>query len=549
MEARLTRGNPDRLRSSFIRKLFQNYPHCARLAALILLSAAIVPCLRGQARPAASSTGISVELNPQLFATMCALDAAGFDADVITMAEMPSRSALRDDLLKMQGPATEALRQFYRDHALADPAETLSRYITFALVIGPPPQFKYQVSQDLLPPDVLAIDGFREILANFYLEAHLETRWAKVEPEYDRALAPYSAAVRRIVTSTNAYLREVLKPIYGRTFSVYVEPLVGARANFRNLGDHYALVVGTGSPLPLEEIQHAYLHFVLDPLSLNQRDQIEKKSALLSIAARAPRLPVEYQNDFLALADECVVKAVELRLRRLPPEGLEVALAENDRSGFILVRPFVKGLQKFEKAEPAMSYYFPGLIAGLGVQEEQERLRGVTFAPLEPEAAKTGTAPAHDPAWELDRLLEKGDREIALQDAAAATATFESILKKYPDQQRALYGLAVASVLAGNAGRAKELFERLVATPAPSAAGSGKSGEAVDPTIRAWSHVYLGRIRDLEGERDSALHEYRAALGVEGAPEAARVAAQRGVDAAYTPPAHQKRDGNGPQEP
>jgi hypothetical protein len=52
----------------------------------------------------------------------------------------------------------------------------------------------------------------------------------------------------------------------------------------------------------------------------------------------------------------------------------------------------------------------------------------------------------------------------------------------------------------------------------------------------AWSHVYLGRIHDLEDERELAVNEYQAALAVEGAPEAARVAAQSGVEIAYKPP-------------
>ena len=118
-----------------------------------------------QQKPPDNYTGISVEPDQALFATMCALDAAGFAADESTLSEMPSRLALREAMLKMQGPATEALRQFYHDHLLGDPGETLSRYITFSLVVGPPPRFDFQVNHDLLPPDVLAIDGFREILA------------------------------------------------------------------------------------------------------------------------------------------------------------------------------------------------------------------------------------------------------------------------------------------------------------------------------------------------------------------------------------------------
>ena len=153
-------------------------------------------------------------------------------------------------MLKMQGPATEALRQFYHDHLFGDPGETLSRYITFSVVVGPPPRFDFQVNRDLLPPDVLTIEGFREVLAAFYQEARLDQEWAKVQPEYERAAATYSPSVRKIMFTTNTYLREIIKPIYDRTFTVYVEPLVGARTNFRNSGNHYSIVVGTPEHFP-----------------------------------------------------------------------------------------------------------------------------------------------------------------------------------------------------------------------------------------------------------------------------------------------------------
>jgi hypothetical protein len=519
--------------------------------ALILAVAVGSPRARAQRqqsappRPPDNYTGILVEPNQQLFATMCALDAAGFDADESTLAEMPSRLALRENMLKMQGPATEALRQFYRDHLLADPGETLSRYMTFSLVVGPPPRFDFQVSHDQLPPDVLAIDGFREILAAFYQEAHLDLHWAQVEPEYERSVSAYQPVLRKIVTVTNAYLRELLKPIYGRTFTVYVEPLVGARTNFRNSGDHYAIVVGTSSQIPVEQIQHAYLHFMLDPLPLLYRKQLESKRQILFIAARAPRLPEEYRGDFLAFADECFVKAVELRLRRLPAPQLDAAMSDADQSGFILVRPFVAQLQKFEKAEPAMSYYFPDLISAIDVQAEQKRLQNVKFSPENPAPAPKTETESEASLSDLDRLLAQGDRQIAVQDAAGAAAIFESILAKYPGQPKAEYGLAIASVMSGNGERAEQLFTKLV-TPATVAASPSSTinaigsanGDAVatdrlDATILSWSHVYLGRICDLKGEREAAVHEYLGALAVDGAPEAARVAAQRGMDEPY----------------
>lgn len=540
-------SNLEGLRSSLIRKFLNPSSFLAFIAVLILSMGASPAHAQEREGTPGTYTGISVEPNAQLFATLCALDAAGFAADEGTLAETPSRLALRQDLLKMQGPATEALRQFYRDHVLGDPGETLSRYIAFALLAGPPPEFRFPVKRDLLPPDVLAIEGFQQVLINFYSEAQLEKRWASIEPEYSRAAVRYQSPVRRIVTVTNAYLREVLKPVYGRAFTVYVEPLVGNRTIFRNNGDHYGIVVGAGTQAPADEIRHAYLHFMLDPLPLRHRKEVESKSVLLNVAARAPRLPVQYQTDFIALTDECLIKAVELRLRHLSPAQLDSALSEADQSGFVLVRPLVAQLQKFEKAEPAMSYYFTDLIAGIDVAAEQKRLKKISYAALPPADMNQDASGSTPRTSELEGWLAEGNRQIAAQDAAAAEATFEKVLKKYPGDSRAVYGLAIASVLRGHAARARELFEGLVAAPAPQ-----KAGEPKDPSTLAWSHVYLGRIDDLEGERDLALAEYRAALAVAGAPEAAYVAAQRGVNEKYNPRARDENEkanskANGPQ--
>jgi hypothetical protein len=482
--------------------------------------------------------GITVEASPQVFATMAALDAAGFDANADTSSDLPAWIALRADLLQTQGPATDAVRQFYRDHALANSSDTLSRYITFSLVAGAPPAFDLDSDREFLPPDVLSIDGFQNVLAAFYREARLDVRWARVQPEYEPFIERYRPILRQIVTVTDAYLREVERPSTGRSFTVYVEPLVGARTNFRNLGDKYAIVVGTGADSHADAIQHAFLHFKLDPLVLRYRQALDPKIALLNVAGRAPRLPDEYRTDFVSFTDECLIKAVELRLRHLSPDGLEAAMKDADQSGFILVRPFVGQLLKFEKDEPAMSYYFPDMMTAISVDDQTKRFANFTFAPADsapaPDERGANAASAAQPS-ELDRLLAQGDRDIARKDASAATADFEAVLAKNPDEPRGLYGLAIASVLSGKASQARGLFERIVSSQ-KSVTNSQGSVQTIDPAILAWSHVYLGRIHDLEDERDIAVSEYRAALGVGGAPEAARAAAQTGVETAYTAP-------------
>lgn len=523
------------MRTTVVKYLVLGFLACAAIC-LCGLNAQARPIAHAQDAAEPAQSPIRVETSPQIFATMCALDAAGFPVDESALAEMPQRLRLRNSMLSMKGPAADAVRQFYREHALADSSEMLSEYISLALAMGPPPVFKFLSDPQSLPPDALGIRGFQPLLVQFYQAAQLNVRWDEVAPEYQPDSARYRRALSQIVTISDGYLREIVKPS-GSTFTVYVEPFVGSRINFRNYGAAYAVVVGAQNAASVEAIQHAYLHFMLDPLVLRNQAAILKKAALLQIAARAPELPVEYQNDFVSFFDECLVRAVDLRVRNLPASQMEADLSNEDGSGYILVRPIVAQLKIFEKAEPAMSYYFTDLIKGIDVASEEARLQNFKFAngptPLAEELSFSQTTRAS----ELDRLLAEGDRYIAQKDAAGAAGVFQQVVAKYPDNPRGLYGLAIASVLSGKAGRAKELFEKVV-----TLSEGGESSDAhaapgrTDPEVLAWSHVYLGRINDLEGDRESAISEYRAALAVDGVPEAARIAGENGVEAPYAPP-------------
>jgi tetratricopeptide (TPR) repeat protein len=54
-----------------------------------------------------------------------------------------------------------------------------------------------------------------------------------------------------------------------------------------------------------------------------------------------------------------------------------------------------------------------------------------------------------------------------------------------------------------------------------------------DPWVRAWTHVYLGRLSDIAGNRDEAAKHYQTALAVDGASAAARHAAQQGIQQSF----------------
>ncbi len=433
---------------------------------LIALAAAAGTARAQQSESSASYSGISVQASPQIFATMCALEAAGYDVGEAGLANAsPKRLALRNELLAAKGPAADALRAFYHAHALEDSAETLSPYMTFAIVAGPPPLFHVQGERESLPPGVLAIDGFESVLSAFYAEAQLDRRWAELEPQYEPLVDQYRLALARTVTIANAYLREVLRPSSGRTFTVDFEPLVGQRTNFRNFGDAYTLVVGPPSDASADAIRHAYLHFMIDPLVLRNRAPLEKRRTIVDIAARAPQLPEEYQDDIVGLLDESLIKAVELRLNHLTAEQLQGALKDTDDSGFVLVRPLLDQLRLFEKAAPAMSYYFGDLIEGIDV-EDTERAQLRTLLSLSAPApelrcrSKRNLPPEDRSASERDQWLAEGDQQGGCNGTGLPPRpVFQRVLSKYPNEPRALYGLAIADVLSGKAEDARDLFE------------------------------------------------------------------------------------------
>lgn len=511
----------------------------------------------GQAPAAASQaeavSPVSIEQSPQLFATLCAVYAGGLPIEA-----GENRASLRMAVLRelerqgafssSPGPALSALRNFYHNHELSDPGATLARYVSYGLLMGPPPRFELSVSREDLPPDVLALEGFNDILAAWYEEAHLEQLYRRVRPSYERQASQLDHTLSQTTLLETAYVREILRPRRNRSFTVFAEPLVGPRSNFRTYAGRYLLVVDPQPESAADEIRHSMLHFLLDGLAMSHHPPLEGRKALLDVAARAPRLPIEYREDIVALADECLVKAVELRLQKLPPARAEAALDAAEADGFVLIRAFYSGLESYEKGEDPLNAYYEILVRKINLAAEAKRLAGVKFAAAGPaptgESAKPA-APPPAPLSELDQWLLEGENQLADKDTKSARATFERILEKYPSVPRAQYGLAVCVIVDGEEDRGKVLLEQVVAeltrsAQAPPTRGTTLAGEPgpalpasalTDPRSLAWAHIWLGRIYDQRGAHDLAGVEYRAALAVESAPQSALAAAQRGLAA------------------
>jgi predicted Zn-dependent protease len=206
----------------------------------------------------------------------------------------------------------------------------------------------------------------------------------------------------------------------------------------------------------------------------------------------------------------------------------------DDADGYVLVRPLFAGLTKYEASEPSMALYFPDLVRGINLAAEAKRIDGIKFT-----FADRGQS-ADDPASEVvtrhrvaqpttvpndaDAIAEltDGERRIAEKNPRAAEESFQKVLAKYPDQIRAWYGLGLVALLEHDGPRAKEVFGRLT---------TGAHAATQDPMVMTWSHVYLARIYDDEGQQGLAKSEFQAALAVPGAPEQAKQAAQKGLEA------------------
>src|SRR5262249_14291434 len=138
--------------------------------------------------------------------------------------------------------------------------------------------------------------------------------------------------VSRAVLQVNAFMRNTNSGFVGRRFQILVD-LMGPpnQVHNRSYIEDYFVVVTPAVELPIDEIRHAYLHYMADPLGLKFAPDLEKKRLLWAYALDSPILEEQYRNDFVLLATECFIKAAESRIDRRP-----AAATEAMREGFVL---------------------------------------------------------------------------------------------------------------------------------------------------------------------------------------------------------------------
>ncbi len=476
----------------------------AGVAAIILVLAC--PAVRAQ-------SDTQLDSSPALFAVLAAINSAGYDAEL----DSPSNHALRAEIRKSiqaSHPASLArLREFFQQQRQGDWNAELSRYVSFALTSGAPPDFKARYDPDNMPPDVVALEPFRPLLSAFWVEAGLERLWAAAQPAHEEAIARYHEPVVNAILSANLYLRNPTSGIRGRRFQVYVD-LLGApnQVHARSYMDDYFVVVTPSARPKVDEIRHAYLHYLLDPLCIRYQAHFEAKKGLGDFSHASPILPEAYKTDFVLLAGMSLVKSVEARLDRQPQKA---QTAMND--GFILAGYFYEALGAYEKQEQALRLYLPAMIDAIDLAKEDKRISQIQFSQSRTQHRVQAAAPAPRVVSEGEKLVEAAEDAYRRREFEAAKKGYRGILQSPGHeklQAKAYFGLARIAALEKDPGLAQELFEKTLET-------------SPEPFEKAWASVFLARLSKAAGETAEARKHYQSALAVEGGSEAARQAAEK----------------------
>lgn len=455
-----------------------------------------------------------------LFTVLAAINMAGYDDQINAVSTHVFRHELRTALASKNLESVFELRRFFRDHQLKTPGAELSRYISYGLLINGPPDFDYRDPDMLRPPDVSSIEGLSPLLAAFYKEADIAAWWQRAQPFYDQMIAQYQEPAARAVLEVNAYARNSTSGYLGRRFQIYVD-LLGApnQIQTRSYGDDYFVVL-TPSPEPqIDGIRHAYLHYLIDPLGLKFSEDINKKHALGDYALGAGALDEHYKTDFIDLATESLIKAIESRLDHKP------ALAEQAmKEGFVLAPALAEQLAIYEQRQEALRLYFPALFAGLDFRQEEQRLSNVEFASA-PATRVVRPAQTIQPPELTGAAKTLADAEKAYLDRNLdqAKQLFLRALEETTEQPlhaKAYYGLARVAVLQRDPETGDRLFRKVLEL-------------SPDDETKSWSLLYLARLADSQGDRAQAVEHYKAVLAVRGAPDTVRQAALKGVAEAF----------------
>jgi len=456
-----------------------------------------------------------LDANLSLFTVMCALHAAGYDAEIDSPNNHPIRAAAVKNLASRKLTTAGELREWLENRKLGPKRLDLNRFISFALSVDGPPNFNYKFQSHEMPPDVVPLAGFERLVSRFYAEANVEELYKQAQPAIDKMLETYQAPVVNTLGQVNGYLRNPTSGYAGRRFFVIVE-LLGPPNHIqtRAYRDDYYLVLTPSPEIQTDYIRYAYLQYLLDPLTFKFAAKLDKKKPLIDLAQAAPALEEHYKADFSLLATASLIRAIEARLDK--SKDPEQAL----REGFILTPYFTEALAKYETQEASMRLYYAEMIDAIDLKKEDKRLLSVDFLKDRPvKAVKVAPKEEKVELSGVFKTLEEAEILYQAVKLEPARALFLRSLQETADQAlhaKAYYGLGRVAARQANLELAEKLFTKVLEL-------------SPDPQTKAWTHVYLGNLAERAQEPQQAVAQFEAALAVPGATAAARKTAQQAL--------------------
>jgi len=478
--------------------------------ALICLLLLTLPAVPFQAQ----NGGVVLDSDIRVFTVLGALSAGGLDEDSIQ--NQPLGLTIGREFQEVPAELREKIHQFFREHREAKkPEDQLSKYISLALLTEGPPQFKLILPVSSLPPDALPITDFLDLVKQFYSAGKVEVIWSKYRASYDEAIIQYRPMVNQIILTTDGYFRIVSGSFLDRRFTIIPEFLISPNHfNARNYRENYYLVFGPSERLKTDEIRHQYLHFILDPFALRYTLPRDTRTALAKFIETAPNIETSYRNDLQFLVTESLIRAAELRMNRVSEDKASSELDASIRSGAVLSRFFYEALKTFEEAQEGLKLSYPGMVKSIDVSQIQSSF----------EAAQKAPVPKPVEPSKVEKLIGEAKTQLGARNWDKAKEIFETVLNHDASSGEAFYGLGVVASIQNDRDKAHDFFQKALQSPSS------------DSSIKVWSHIYLGRLHDVKGERKDALLQYQAALDIGDNSRNAMEIARRGLKEPFSRP-------------
>ncbi|HET7440283.1 MAG TPA: tetratricopeptide repeat protein [Terriglobales bacterium] len=462
-----------------------------------------------------------------MFTVLTSINACGYDQEL--NGSDPLRAQVRSEVAKAVQASEETkevaenMCNFYRDHQQPDASRDLAQYVSLSLYLGDAPGFAPKVKDTELPPDAGRLIGFVPFMQKFYASAGLHEIWQRHQAAYSGFTEQYHQAVAKMLFDTEIYLKMPSSGYVGRQFTVYLDAMgAPSQTNARNYGtDYYVVISPAGSGLKMQQIRHTYLHYLLDALALKNGAYVVRLEPLLDSVKTAP-LEEGFKNDVSLLVTECLVRAIEARTMgnsKTPESERTQVVEKSEQEGYILTSYFYNALMQFEKEPTGMRNAYAEILGRIDIGREKKHAAQIEFAQqATPELL-------HLSRPNDEHLLLTAERRLSVGDAQAAQKLAQQALdENREDPGRALFILAQVATVNRDMQGARSYFEKALQV-------------AQEPKVIAWSHIYLGRIFDLQENREAAVDHYRAALTAGNSLPEAKAAAERGLKAPYEPPA------------